>query len=207
MAVAPSVRPERSVSEVEGRQGSGPTSSPSVRPERSVSEVEGRQDSGPTSSPSVRPERSVSEVEGRQVSGPTSFPSVRPERSVSEVEGRQGSGRAPKDIPAQEADTIRRVLQNQALPSVPSLRSGQAQFRDWVIYNAAMFLYAGGQAPSIAEGVPLAKRALDSGAAAKKLAALSSTMNPPSPHPFDKAQDRPSPSGGEGVNQPKVVHA
>ncbi len=165
-----------------------------------------RQDSGPTSSPSVRPEP---------------FDCAQDRRSVSEVEGRQGSGQAPNDVPALEAEMIHRILHNEARPLVPSLRSGQAgqagqtlrqgsgqaQFRDWVIYNAAMFLYAGGQAPSIAEGVPLAKRALDSGAAAKKLAALSSTMNPPSPQPFDKAQDRPSPSGGEGVNQPKVVHA
>ena len=169
---------------------------PSVRPERSVSKVEGRQDSGPTSSPSVRPERSVSEVEGRQDSGPTSSPSVRPERSVSEVEGRQGSGRAPKDIPALEADTIQRVLRNQV----------RDRFRDWVIYNAAMFLYAAGKAHSVAEGVPLAQRSLESGAAAQKLADLASTMNAPSPLPFDKAQDRPSRSGGEGVEQPKVVH-
>lgn len=140
---------------------------------------------------------------------PTSSPSVRPERSVSEVEGRQDSGQAPpgpeqtspKEIPALEAEMIHRVLHNQG--------SGQTRdrFRDWVIYNAAMFLYAGGQAPSIAEGVPLAKKGLDSGAAAKKLAALASTMNAPSPQSFDKAQDRPSPSGGEGVRQQKVVHA
>ncbi len=133
---------------------------------------------------------------------PTSSPSVRPERSVSEVEGRQGSGQAPNDVPAIEAEMIHRTLNEQT-----HRRPGQAQFRDWVIYNAAMFLYAGGQAPSIAEGVPLAKRALDSGAAAKKLAALASSPAPPSPQPFDKAQDRPSPSGGEGVEQPKVVHA
>ena len=133
----------------------------------------------------------------RQGSGPTSSPSVRPERSVSEVEGRQGSGRAPQDIPALEAEMIQRVLHNQV----------RDRFRDWVIYNAAMFLYAAGKAPSIAEGVPLAQRSLDSGAAVQKLADLASTMNPPSPQPFDKAQDRPSPSGGEGVEQHKVVHA
>ena len=108
---------------------------------------------------------------------------------------------SPKDIPALEAEMIRRVLSNQI----------RDRFRDWVIYNAAMLLYAGGQAPSIAEGVPLAKKALDSGAAAKKLEALASspaplgesgqtaTMNPPSP--------QPSPSGGEGVSEQKVVHA
>ena len=75
-------------------------------------------------------------------------------------------------------------------------RSGQARYRDWVVYNAAMFLYAGGQAPSIAEGVPLAKRALDSGAAAKKLAALAS-----SPAPLgDSGQPATTP-------EEKVVHA
>ena len=92
-------------------------------------------------------------------------------------------------------------------------RSGQARdrFRDWVVYNAAMFLYAAGKAHSIAEGVPLAQKALDSGAAAQKLADMASppaplgdsgqtsTMNPPSP--------QPSPSGGEGVSEQKVVHA
>ena len=128
----------------------------------------------------------------------------------------QGSEQAsPKELPALEAEMIRRVLSNETL-RVPSLRSGQAgqvrdRFRDWVVYNAAMFLYAGGRAPSIAEGVPLAKQALDSGAAAQKLADLAAppaplgdsgqtaTMNPPSP--------QPSLSGGEGVRQPKVVHA
>ena len=108
---------------------------------------------------------------------------------------------APQDIPAREADVIQRVLHNKI----------RDRFRDWVVYNAAMFLYAAGQAHSIAEGVPLAQNAIESGAAAKKLADLASppapgegsgqaaAMNPPSP--------QPSPSGGEGVSQPKVVHA
>ena len=114
---------------------------------------------------------------------------------------RQESEQAPQDIPAREADMIRRVLQNQI----------RDRFRDWVVYNAAMFLYAAGRVHSIAEGVPLAQRSLESGAAAQKLADLASTpaplvgsgptaaMNPPSP--------QPSPSGGEGVKQQKVVHA
>ncbi len=114
---------------------------------------------------------------------------------------RQDSEQAPQDIPAREADMIRRVLQNQI----------RDRFRDWVVYNAAMFLYAAGRVHSIAEGVPLAQRSLESGAAAQKLADLASTpaplvgsgptaaMNPPSP--------QPSPSGGEGVKQQKVVHA
>ena len=103
----------------------------------------------------------------------------------------------PNDVPVREADTIHRVLHNQV----------RDRLRDWVVYNAAMFLYAAGKAHSIAEGVPLAQRSLESGAVAQKLADLASTMKPPSPQPFDKAQDRPSPSGGEGVEQPKVVHA
>ena len=137
----------------------------------------------------------------RQGSGPTASPSVRPERSVSEVEGRQGSGQAPQEVPVREADMIQRVLHNQV----------RDRFRDWVVYNAAMFLYAAGRAHSIAEGVPLAQRSLESGAAAQKLAELASppvtlgdsgqdsTMNSPSP--------QPSPSGGEGVSEQKVVHA
>ena len=67
---------------------------------------------------------------------------------------------SPQDIPAQEADMIKRVLQNQgsrptASPSVRPERSmsevegrsGQVRdrFRDWVVYNAAMFLYAAGE--------------------------------------------------------------
>lgn len=78
----------------------------------------------------------------------------------------------PNDAPAQEADMIRRVLRNEALRG-----SGQARdrLRDWVVYNAAMFLYAAGRAHSIAEGVPLAQKALESGAAAQKLADLAST--------------------------------
>ena len=83
---------------------------------------------------------------------------------------RQGSGQAsPKELPAQEAALIRQVLTTQTLQG-----SGQARFRDWILYNAAMLLYAAGQAHSIAEGVPLVQKALESGAAAKKLAALAS---------------------------------
>ena len=147
---------------------------------------------------------------------------------------RQGSGQVPQDVPAREADMIRRVLQNQgsrptASPSVRPERSmsevegrsGQARdpYRDWVVYNAAMFLYAAGRAHSIAEGVPLAQKALESGAAAQKLADLVSppaplegsgqisAMNPPSPQPPDQVRGKLSPSGGEGVSEQKVVHA
>ncbi len=101
----------------------------------------------------------------------------------------QGSGQAtPKELPALEAEMIHRVLNNQPLRG-----AGQTQFRDWIIYNAAMFLYAGGQAPSIAEGMPLAKKALDSGAAAKRLADLAAS---PAPH-----------GDSETAPEQKVVHA
>jgi anthranilate phosphoribosyltransferase len=99
---------------------------------------------------------------------------------------RQDSGQASQDIPAREADTIRRVLQSQV----------RDRFRDWVVYNAAMFLYAAGKAHSIAEGVPLAQKALESGAAAQKLADLTLT-----PAPVE--------SSGQTATTPehKVVHA
>ena len=104
----------------------------------------------------------------------------------------QGSEQAsPKEVPVLEADMIHRILNNQPLRG-----AGQTQFRDWVIYNAAMFLYAAGQAPSIAEGVPLAKKALDSSAAAKKLAELAA-----SPAPLGDS-GQPSTTPDE-----KVVHA
>ena len=139
-----------------------------------------------------------------------------PHMAVDTQALRQGSGQALQDVPAREADMIQHALQNQALRGSLRPGSGQAgqvrdRFRDWVVYNAAMLLYASGQAHSIAEGVPLAQRSLESGAAARKLADLASPpatpedsgqpsmMNPPSPHP--------SPSKGEGVSEPKVVHA
>jgi|GEM_PF-185517 len=128
---------------------------------------------------------------------------------------RPSSGQAPsQDLPAREAALIRQVLTTQILPG-----SGQARFRDWILYNAATFLYAAGQAHSIAEGVPLAQKALESGAAARKLADLASppapiegagqgsTMNPPSPQPPSTKLRTGSPPGGEGVSQPKVLHA
>ncbi len=111
---------------------------------------------------------------------------------------RQGSGQAlpgsgqasPKEVLAQEAALIRQVLKTQTLRG-----SGQARFRDWILYNASMLLYAAGQAHSIAEGVPLAQKALESGAAAKKLAVLASP--PASPQGSGQASTTP---------EQKVVH-
>ena len=105
-------------------------------------------------------------------------------------ESLRGSGQpSPAEIPAQEADMIRRVLKNQA-------GSGQTRFRDWVLYNAGMLLYAAGRASSIAEGVPMARKGLESGAAAKKLADLAS------PPPSFESTTQPSPPP-----EPKVIHA
>ena len=84
-----------------------------------------------------------------------------------------------------------RILNNQPLRG-----SGQTQFRDWVIYNAAMFLYAGGQAPSIAEGVPLAKKGIGFQRGSEKLADIAA-----SPAPLgDSGQTATTP-------EHKVVHA
>lgn len=73
-------------------------------------------------------------------------------------------------LPMQEALIIAKILNNDITD----------RLKDWTIYNAAMYLYAAGQAPSIATGVPLAQQILESGAAAKKLKALSTAA--PSAH-------------------------
>jgi anthranilate phosphoribosyltransferase len=71
----------------------------------------------------------------------------------------------PKEQPAKEAELITRLVKNE-------LHGGP---REWMLLNAAMLLYAAGTGPSIAACVPLAKLAPDSGAAARKLAALTRT--------------------------------
>ena len=118
------------------------------------------------------------------------------------------------EIPAREAEMIHRILNNQPLRGsgqTPRQGSGQAQSRDWVVYNAAMFLYAAGRVPSIAEGVPLAQRSLDSGTAAQKLADLAASPAPlenaGQPSTMTSPSPRLSPSGGEGTSEHKVVHA
>jgi len=70
--------------------------------------------------------------------------------------------------PEQEASLLRRILAGE-------VQGGQ---RDWVVMNAAMLLYAAGKAGSIAAAVPLAQRALESGAAAQKLAELAGSKQP-----------------------------
>ena len=59
----------------------------------------------------------------------------------------------------QEVELLRRILQNQ-------VQSGP---RDWVLLNAATLLYAAGEGTSMASCLPIARRALEDGAAARKL--------------------------------------
>jgi len=68
----------------------------------------------------------------------------------------------------QEAMLLRRIVHNQ-------VRGGQ---RDWVVLNAAMLLYAAGKAQSISAGIAPAQQALESGAAARKLAELAAAAEP-----------------------------
>lgn len=65
---------------------------------------------------------------------------------------------APGADPAENADLLRAVLDG-----APGAR------RDIVLANAAAALFVAGVAPSLAEGVPLAARAIDTGAARQKL--------------------------------------
>lgn len=68
----------------------------------------------------------------------------------------------PPDQHEKEVELLRRILQNQI----------QGGPRDWVLLNAAMLLYAAGKGASMAVCVPIARRALEDGAAARKLVEL-----------------------------------
>lgn len=68
----------------------------------------------------------------------------------------------PPDQRGKEAELLRRILHNQL----------QGGARDWVLLNAALLLYAAGKAPSVSACLPAARRALEEGAAAKKLEEL-----------------------------------
>jgi len=61
-----------------------------------------------------------------------------------------------------EADLLRRILQHQI----------QGGPKDWVLMNAAMLLYAAGKGESLSICYPMAKAAVEGGAAARKLAEL-----------------------------------
>ena len=66
-------------------------------------------------------------------------------------------------IPQREAALVSACLHNTI----------QGDYRAWVIFNAALLLYAAGKASSLVQAAPLAERALQSGMALEKLKALS----------------------------------
>lgn len=65
----------------------------------------------------------------------------------------------PPDQRDKEADLLRRILHNQ-------VQGGQ---KEWVLMNAAMLLYAAGKGASLAACFPIARAAIEGGAAARKL--------------------------------------
>jgi len=75
----------------------------------------------------------------------------------------QGAATETASIPAQEAALIKAVLTNRQ----------KGDQRAWVIFNAALLIYAAGIAPSLAQATPLAVHALDSGKAGALLLAMS----------------------------------
>ncbi|HSF67061.1 MAG TPA: anthranilate phosphoribosyltransferase [Nitrospiraceae bacterium] len=68
----------------------------------------------------------------------------------------------PSNQQDKEADLLRRILNNQ-------LQGGPC---NWILMNAALILYAAGRGVTLASCVPLARRALEGGAAARKLEEL-----------------------------------
>ncbi len=68
----------------------------------------------------------------------------------------------PPDQLEKEAELLRRILHNQV----------QGGPRDWVLLNAALLLYAAGKGSSVPACLPIARRALDEGGAARKLEEL-----------------------------------
>ncbi len=68
----------------------------------------------------------------------------------------------PSNQQEKEADLLRRILNNQ-------LQGGPC---NWILMNAALILYAAGRGATWASCVPLARRALEEGAAARKLEEL-----------------------------------
>ena len=68
----------------------------------------------------------------------------------------------PPDQLEKEAELLRRILHNQV----------QGGPRDWVLLNAALLLYAAGKGSSVTACLPIARRALDEGAASRKLEEL-----------------------------------
>ena len=64
-----------------------------------------------------------------------------------------------------EAELLRRILQNRV----------QGGPKEWVLMNAAMLLYAAGKGDSLAACFPVARAAVEGGAAARKLEELAHT--------------------------------
>jgi anthranilate phosphoribosyltransferase len=67
----------------------------------------------------------------------------------------------PGGDPQQNADTARRIFAGETGPTRPA--------RDLAVLNAGAAIYAGGRAPTLADGVIAAQEAVDSGAAATAL--------------------------------------
>ena len=70
------------------------------------------------------------------------------------------SGRRPR--PEEEAALVVKILRNQI----------RGDHRAWVLLNASLLIYAGGQASSLMRALPLATQALDSGSALETLQKL-----------------------------------
>jgi anthranilate phosphoribosyltransferase len=68
----------------------------------------------------------------------------------------------PPDQRDKEAELLRRILQNRV----------QGGPKEWVLMNAAMLLYASGKGNSLAACFPVARAAVEGGAAARKLEEL-----------------------------------
>jgi anthranilate phosphoribosyltransferase len=116
------------------------------------------------------------------ISAPTRVVEVRAERidSYTVIPEDVGLPRHPADaVPGGDAQANAQTAR-QIFAGEP----GAA--RDLAVFNAGAAIYAGGRAESLAEGVALAQRALDSGAAATKLeefVALTQALAPGAPQP------------------------
>ena len=77
----------------------------------------------------------------------------------------------PKEQRAREAELISRLLKNEV----------QGGPKDWLLLNAATLLYAAGKGPSIAACVAEARHAVETGAAARKLATIARARAAASP--------------------------
>lgn len=71
----------------------------------------------------------------------------------------------PPDQRNKEAELLRRILQNRV----------QGGPKEWVLMNASMLLYAAGKGDSLAACFPVARAAVEGGAAARKLEELAHT--------------------------------